>query len=102
MFYAWKGLNHLLPGAKSGLDDDSGEVKTACLMALLSQLAARPEVLRVAPLSKSRLLNDIASAIVQSATITETPLHDAGLDGTGEVIQAKCRPALWSCSISLT
>ncbi|CAN0227366.1 unnamed protein product [Scytosiphon promiscuus] len=59
----------------------------ACFMGLLSQLAAKPEVLRVSPLHVASTLNAVGSAVVQSATITETPLLDAGLDGTGEVIQ---------------
>ena len=56
-------------------------------MGLVSYLASRPEVLRVAPFHKAKLLNAVAKAISQSATITKTPLTDAGLDGTGEIIQ---------------
>ena len=59
----------------------------ACYMALLVQLADKPEVLRVSPILKVKLLNAVGSAVVQSATTTKTPLHDAGLDGQGEVIQ---------------
>lgn len=58
-------------------------------MGLLSQLASRPEVLHVEPLPKAEVHNAVAGAIVQSATVTGTPLHDAGLDGTGEVIQVQ-------------
>lgn len=58
-------------------------------MGLLSQLAAKPEVLRVAPLLSAQHHNAVANAIVQSSTITQTPLQDAGLDGTGEVIQVR-------------
>lgn len=61
----------------------------ACFMGLLLQLAAKPEVLRVSPVHKASTLNSVANAVVQSATTTETPLLDAGLDGTGEVIQVK-------------
>lgn len=60
----------------------------ACFMGLVSYLASVPEVLRVAPLHRTKILNAVAKAISQSATITDTPLSDAGLDGTGEVIQA--------------
>ncbi|CAM9779304.1 unnamed protein product [Ectocarpus sp. 4 AP-2014] len=77
-----EGMNHLLPGKIF-----PSETKTACYMGLLSQLAAKPEVLRVSPLQSARLHNAVANALVQSATTTETPLLDAGLDGTGEVIQ---------------
>ena len=59
----------------------------ACFMGLVSYLASRPQVFRVAPFHKAKLLNAVASAISQSATITDTPLTDAGLDGSGEVIQ---------------
>ncbi|CAN0381831.1 unnamed protein product, partial [Ectocarpus sp. 12 AP-2014] len=38
------GMNHLLPGKKA-----PSEAITACYMGLLSQLAAKPEVLRVSP-----------------------------------------------------
>lgn len=61
----------------------------SCFMSLLAQLAAKPEVLRVSPLHRAQQHNAVASAVVQSATSTETPLLDAGLDGMGEVIQAR-------------
>ncbi|CAM9735756.1 unnamed protein product, partial [Hapterophycus canaliculatus] len=76
------GLDHLLPGKT-----DPSEAKMACFMGLLTQLAAKPEVLRVSPLHAASTLNSVGSAVVQSATTTEKPLFDAGLDGTGEVIQ---------------
>ena len=56
-------------------------------MGLVSYLASRPQVFRVAPFHKAKVLNAVARAISQSATITDTPLTDAGLDGSGEVIQ---------------
>lgn len=59
----------------------------ACFMGLLSYLASVPEVLRVSTFHTSKILNAVAKAISQSATLTETPLTDSGLDGTGEVIQ---------------
>ena len=65
----------------------------ACYMALLMQLAAKPEVLRVSPIHKAVSNAAVASAVVQSAKLTETPLLDAGLDGRGEVIQAR----RWRC-----
>ncbi|CAM9966840.1 unnamed protein product [Scytosiphon promiscuus] len=77
-----EGLDHLLPG-----EEDPSELKMACFMGLLSQLAAKSEVLRVSPLHRGSTSNAVANAILQSATTTETPLLDAGLDGTGEVIQ---------------
>ncbi|CAN0313320.1 unnamed protein product, partial [Hapterophycus canaliculatus] len=58
----------------------------ACFMGLLSQLAAKREVLRVSTLHGATTLNSVASAVLQSGTITETPLLDAGLDGTGEIV----------------
>ncbi|CAN0059252.1 unnamed protein product [Scytosiphon promiscuus] len=77
-----EGLDHLLPGR-----EPPSEAKMACFMGLLSQLAAKPEVLRISPLHRTRPLNAVGNAVVQSATTMETPLLDAGLDGTGEVIQ---------------
>ena len=59
-------------------------------MALLMQLTAKPEVLRVSPTHKAEMLNAVASAVVQSAAMTETQPLDAGLDGKGEVIQVRC------------
>lgn len=85
------GLDHLLPpgrGAGGSKGAESEELKVACFMGLVSYLASVPEVLRVAPLHRTKILNAVAKAIGQSATITDTPLSDAGLDGTGEVIQA--------------
>ena len=68
----------------------------ACFMGLVSFLAGRLEVLRVAPRNKLSLHNASARANIQSATTTDTPLTDAGLDGTGQVIQVRwalCSPA---------
>lgn len=76
------GIDHLLPKG-----DAKAEAQMACFMSLLSHLASKPEVLRVEPLHGARPANAVARAIVQSATETNTPLSDAGLDGTGEVIQ---------------
>ncbi|CAM9670039.1 unnamed protein product [Ectocarpus fasciculatus] len=56
-------------------------------MGLVSFLASKPEVLRVAPRQSQGLLNAAARANIQSATVTDTPLTDAGLDGTGQVVQ---------------
>lgn len=61
----------------------------ACFMGLVSFLAGRPEVLRVAPRHRMRLHNAAARANIQSASVTSTPLTDAGLNGTGEVVQVK-------------
>ncbi|CAM9857304.1 unnamed protein product [Pylaiella littoralis] len=81
-FLMVEGVDHLLPSG-----DGPSEAKMACFMSLLSQLAAKPEVLRVSPLHGMELLNAVASAVTQSATTTNTPLFDAGLTGVGEVIQ---------------
>lgn len=80
------GLDHLLQ--VEGQDNPS-ETKMACFMGLLSQLAAKPEVLHVSALHRAQHHSGVARAVVESATTTETPLSDAGLDGTGEVIQAR-------------
>lgn len=87
-------MQHLLPSAQSeepdgngDSEDDAQELKMACFMGLISYLADRSEVLRVSPFHAPRPLNAVARAIVQSAGIELTPLSDAGLDGTGEVVQ---------------
>lgn len=56
-------------------------------MGLLSFFAARPEVLHIYPAHRVQMLNAAAFANVQSATLIDTPLSDAGLDGEGEIIQ---------------
>lgn len=59
----------------------------ACFMGLLSFLASRPEVVRISAARQAKMLNAAAYTNLQSATLTETPMSDSGLDGTGEVIQ---------------
>ncbi|CAM9868950.1 unnamed protein product, partial [Ascophyllum nodosum] len=83
------GVDHLLASGRGagGQGEEAVELHMACFMGLVSFLASRPEVLRVAPKHKRRLLNAAARANIQTATVTSTPLTDAGLDGTGEVIQ---------------
>ncbi|CBN77322.1 peptidase S8 and S53 [Ectocarpus siliculosus] len=84
------GLDHLLfsgRGAGGSDEEESTELHVACFMGLVSFFAGRPEVLRVSPRHTKRVLNGAARGIIQSASATDTPLTDAGLDGTGEVIQ---------------
>ena len=80
-------LLHLGRGAGGTRGAESDELQVACLMGLVSFLAAVPEVQRVSPFHASELKNAVAGAIVQSGNIQDKPLTDAGLDGTGEVIQ---------------
>ena len=80
-------LLHLGRGAGGNSGGESDELQVACLMGLVSYLAGIPEVQRVSPFHQARLLNAVAGAIVQSGNIVDRPLTDAGLDGTGEVIQ---------------
>ena len=70
-----------------GQGEESTELSVACFMGLVSFLAGRHEVLRIAPWHTKSLLNAAARANIQSASVTKTPLTDAGLDGSGEVIQ---------------
>lgn len=85
------GLDHLLHSGRgvggSSEDGEAAELHVACFMSLVSFLAGRLETLRVAPRRSQRLHNSAARANIQSATVTETPLTDAGLDGTGQVVQ---------------
>lgn len=77
-------MDHLLPTSSKVSD-----LRVSCFMGLVSHLAAKSEVLHVGPLHHVKPMNAVASAIVQSGTITETPLSEAGLDGSGEVIQVR-------------
>lgn len=87
------GVDHLLySGRGAGGRSHEGEAEelhVACFMGLVSYLAGRLDVLRVSPRHAERLLNAVARSIIQSATVTDTALTDAGLDGTGEVIQVR-------------
>lgn len=87
-----QGLDHLLPNGRGagGQDkDETDELQMACFMGLVSSFASTPEVLRVSPLHVPALHNAVAASIIQAATTdsTERPLTEAGLNGTGEVIQ---------------
>lgn len=85
------GIDHLLFGGKGAggqEGEESDELRIACLMSILSFLADRPEVLHVSPVYRMEMLNAAAFPNVQSATLTDTPLSDAGLNGEGEIIQA--------------
>ena len=79
-----------------GQGEEAEELHVACFMGLVSFLAGRLEVLRIAPWHKQVLLNAAARANIQSATVTSTPLTDAGLNGTGEVIQVGGYYCAWN------
>lgn len=86
------GMDHLLhlgrgSGGSTGAESD--ELQMACLMGLVSYLSGLPEVQRVSPFHESRIMNAVAGAIVQSGNNVDRPLTEAGLDGTGEVIQVR-------------
>lgn len=72
-------------------DEETAELRVACFMGLVSFPSSRIEVLRIAPRHSKHLMNAAARALIQSATVTDTPLSDAGLDGTGQVIQVRKR-----------
>lgn len=82
-------LLHLGRGAGGTRGEESDELHMACFMGLVSFFAIMPEVQRISPLHTSELKNAVAGAIVQSGNIEDKPLTDAGLDGTGEVIQVR-------------
>lgn len=69
--------------------EETVELRVACFMGLVSFLSSRIEVLRIAPRHAKHLTNAAARALIQSGTVTDTPLSDAGLDGTGQVIQVR-------------
>lgn len=72
-----------------GHDGEARELRVACFMGLVSFLASRSEILRIAPARPVQMLDAAARAIIQTATSTATPLTTAGLDGTGEIIQVR-------------
>lgn len=83
----------MLPTAGDGASKEhteSEELRLACFMGLVSVLASTPEVQRVSPFHVSGPLNAVGASVIQAATVntTRSPLRDAGLDGTGEIIQA--------------
>lgn len=93
------GLDHLLPWAEfhtkvriredESSATDAKELQVACFMGLVAYFADRPEVLRVSPLHMPETFNAVSRAVIQSADVKRTPLSDAGLDGTGQVVQVK-------------
>lgn len=61
-------IDHLMyggRGAGGSVGEESDELKTACLMGLISILASIPEVRRIAPLHMPKLNNAVANAIMQ-------------------------------------
>lgn len=84
------GMRHLLPSNET-TTEEMEDLKVACFMGLLSVLAATPEVVRIAPLHRSSILNGVAASICETAStnVSDTPLRKAGLDGLGEVIQVQ-------------
>ena len=85
------GLGHLFYDGTGALgrNEESTELRVACFMGLVSFLSSRVEVLRVSPRHGASLLNAVARPMIQSATLTESPLTAAGLDGTGQVVQVR-------------
>lgn len=101
MPFSVSGLDHLLYSGRGagGHSDEATELHVACFMGLISFLASKQEVLRIAPSRPVRLLDATARAIIQTATPSQTPLTDAGLDGTGEIIQVCLTRAEYVCAI---
>lgn len=91
------GMDHLLPTGnmdksntpKTPSSFSDNELQVACFMGLVSVLASTPEVLRVSPYHAKSGLNAVAASVTETASsdISQTPLRNAGLDGSGEVIQ---------------
>jgi len=78
-----------LNGYCSLVPDPASQLReaTACLTSLIAFLASHPEVLFLEAFTVVRPLNSVAGAVVQSSLRESTPLWDAGLDGSGQVIQ---------------
>jgi hypothetical protein len=60
---------------------------TACLTSLVAYFASHPEVIFLETFPIVKPSDAIAAATVQSGEQTSTPLWDAGLDGSGQIIQ---------------
>lgn len=99
----YAGLDHLLYSGRgaggSSHEGEATELHVACFMGLVSFLAGRLEVIRVATWHSQELFNGAARATIQSATVTSTPLTDAGLDGTDQVIQVRSCVVCWAVYI---
>ena len=87
--FAVTGIDHLLPSTDERSEFAVSDSKIACFMGLLSHFASKNEVLHLAPHFQTKLTNAVAGAVVESASETYRPLQEAGLDGTGEVIQVR-------------
>lgn len=97
-----RNIGHLLPGENpdrdvgqlslgSSSDEQREREKTACLMGLVSFLAAQPQVARISALPRAELSNAVAGRIVQGASATTSPVWDLGVDGSGQVVQVRKR-----------
>lgn len=60
---------------------------TACLTSIVAYFATHPEVIFLETFPIVKPSDAIAAATVQSGEQTSTPLWDAGLDGSGQIIQ---------------
>ena len=75
--------------AFSSLKND--EMFHTCIVSMVAYLSTRAEVCSLSPIRKSGLKNTEAQWIVQSGTNDARPFWDAGIKGSGQVIQVSDR-----------
>ena len=74
-------------GAGGSVGRQSDELKTSCRFGFHSYGEWVRNSQSAGPFHEARIMNAVAGAIVQSGNVVDRPLTEAGLDGTGEVIQ---------------
>lgn len=63
----------------------------ACLMTLLAYLSAEPTVMYLEAFPVVSTFNVYASGIAQSGSVGNLPLFNAGINGTGQILQVSAR-----------
>ena len=78
--------NAIMAKSASMLDEGETPLTTACVLSIVSALAAETDVCSIEPVYEMNLFNDVAQWITQSGVEEERPWFDAGLTGEGQVV----------------
>jgi hypothetical protein len=68
-------------------DDMSSAISSSCILSFLAAMTVQPEICSAEVLPMSSAFNDKAQWILQSGTTNDRPWFDAGLTGSGQIIQ---------------
>jgi hypothetical protein len=92
----WAALNvsyeapYLRVDGYCNLSSAGVEADSACLMTLLAYLSAEPAVMYLESYPVLSPFNAYAAAVSQSGgSLGDTPLWDAGINGTGQIVQVR-------------